>query len=385
MFRIPRGILLMTIRYSGPPVAAVLAVAITFALPAAPARAADPHGGEPMGMDAAMSGGGHVHTPLPAGVLGGHMIPAGKVMTVYSGMLMHMEDNYDGTDKLTPAQIATMPNRFSPPHAATYRIVPTSMDMQMHMFGAMVGLTDGFNLMVMGSHVRKEMEMLTFSGMAGTTALGTSSAVTEGLGDGAVIGLVRLHSDPVHKIHMNLGLSLPLGSTTERVRMLAANGMMMEMRASYGMQLGTGTVDALPGLTYTGKSGPLSWGFAYRGRVPLETSDEGWKLGDLHEVNGWLGYTMTPGITATGRVAAATQGAIRGIDPQIQGAMQALDPDNYGGERVEVFGGVEVHGMPLGLGATRLAIEVGAPVYQNLNGPQLGRDWMATLTVGARF
>jgi hypothetical protein len=337
---------------------------------------------------ASAHGAGHSHTPLPAGVMGGHMIPAGKVMTVYSGMLMHMEDNYDGTKKLTPAQIATMPNRFGVPpytHAPTYRVVPTSMDMQMHMFGAMVGFTDSFNLMVMGSHVRKEMEMLTFQGRSGTTVLGTSSAATEGLGDAAVVGLFRLHQDPVHKLHMNLGLSLPLGSTTERVRMLTSSGAMMEMRASYGMQLGTGTVDALPGLTYTGTSGPLSWGLAYRGRLPLETSDEGWKFGNLHEATGWLGYTLTPGITATGRIAASTQDSIKGIDPVIQGGMQALDPDNYGGERVELFGGVELHGMPLGLGATRLAIEAGAPVYQNLNGPQLGRDWMATLTLGARF
>ncbi|MEQ1710567.1 MAG: alpha-amylase, partial [Hyphomicrobium sp.] len=323
--------------------------------------------------------------PLPAGVMGGHMIPAGAVMTVYSGMLMHMEDNYDGKTKLTPAQIATMRNRFSPPHAATYRVVPTSMDMQMQMFGAMLGLTDTFNLMIMGSHVRKEMETVTFRGMAGTTVLGTSSSVTEGMGDAAVVGLVRLHQDGVHKLHMNLGLSLPLGSTTERGRMLAPNGNTMEMRAGYGMQLGTGTVDALPGLTYTGKSGPLSWGLAYRGRLPLETSDEGWKFGDMHELNGWLGYTVSPGITATGRVSGSTQGAIHGIDPQIQGAVHTLDPDNYGGERVELLGGVEIHGMPLGLGATRLAIEAGVPVYQNLNGPQLGRDWMGTLTVGARF
>lgn len=362
--------------------AASAALATALIVGAAVTANAQDHGGA---MPMAGQGAGHGHTPLPAGVMGGHMIPAGRVMTVYSGILMHMEDNYDGTRKLSPAQIATLPNRFSPPHAATYRVVPTAMDMQMHMFGAMLGFTDTFNLMVMGSHVRKEMDMVTFQGMAGTTVLGTSSAVTEGIGDAAVVGLVRLHEDGVHKLHMNLGLSLPLGSTTEQVRMLAPNGMTMTMRASYGMQLGSGTADALPGLTYTGKTGPLSWGLAYRGRLPLHTGEEGWKFGDLHEATGWLGYTVTPGVTATGRVAASTQGKIKGIDPMIQGAMQALDPDNYGGERVELFGGVEVHGMPLGLGATRLAIEAGVPVYQNLNGPQLGRDWMGTLTLGARF
>lgn len=371
----------MQSRILGPAVTAALSTALVCAAPV-PSNAQE-HGGGAMPM--AAQGAGHGHTPLPAGIMGGHMIPAGKAMVVYSGMLMHMEDNYVGSGKVTAAQIATMPNRFSPPHAATYRIVPTAMDMRMHMFGAMLGYSDSVNLMIMGSHVRKEMEMLTFRGMSGTAVLGTSSAATEGLGDGALVGLVRLYQDPVHKLHLNVGVSLPMGSTTERVRMLAASGAMMEMRASYGMQLGSGTFDALPGLTYTGQNGPVSWGLAYRGRLPLDTGGEGWKFGDLHELNGWLGYTMTPGITATGRIAAATQGSVKGIDPAMSGAMQALDPDNYGGERIEMFGGIELHGMPLGLGATRIAIEAGAPVYQNLDGPQLGRDWMATLTVGARF
>lgn len=381
----------MKVPYSARVAVAAIAASSALAMAvAAPLAAADHNGPGAAAMDAGdgpmMTGGMPMHhTPVPAGVMGAHMPPAGKAMIMYSGMLMHMQDNYVGSDTVTPAEIATMPNRFSPPHAATYRVVPTSMDMQMQMFGAMLGLTDTFGIMVMGSHVRKEMEMVTFKGMAGTTVLGTSSAVTEGLGDAAVGGLVRLYGDGVHKLHMNLGLSLPLGSTTERVRMLTSSGMMMEMRASYGMQLGSGTVDALPGLTYLGSSGPLSWGLAYRARIPLETGEQGWQFGDQHELHGWLGYGVAKGITLTGRVNASTQGRIEGIDPKIQGAMQALDPDNYGGERVELHGGIEIHGMPLGLGATRLAIEAGAPVYQNLNGPQLGRDWMATVSLGARF
>jgi hypothetical protein len=33
----------------------------------------------------------------------------------------------------------------------------------------------------------------------------------------------------------------------------------------------------------------------------------------------------------------------------------------------------------------RLGLEAGVPVYQNLNGPQLERDWSLTLTLAAQF
>lgn len=340
------------------------------------------HGGDGETSMPMMSAG---HGAVPAGVMGAHMVPAGKAMVGYSTMFMHMEGNRVGTDKVSPEEIATMPNRFSPPHAATYRVVPTSMDMRMHMFGVMLGLTNDFNVMLMGSHVRKEMDMTVFRGMMGTNVLGTTYGATEGLGDGSITGLLRLYDAGPHHVHLNLGLSLPIGSTTETVTMLSPMNRMMTMRASYGMQLGSGTVDALPGITYTGKDGAWSWGLTYRGRIPLEKGDEGWKFGDLHEVNGWLGYTVVKGITLTGRASGSTQGRIKGIDPKIQGAMPALDPDNYGGERVELFGGIEFKGESFGMGHTRLVLEAGAPVYEDLNGPQGSRDWMATLALRARF
>lgn len=364
-----------------------LLLATTFAtiISASPSSA---HESGSMGMDAQPPmpmGHAAGHGAVPAGVMGAHMVGAGELMLSYTPMMMHMQGNLMGTTEVSPAFIATLPNRFSPPHAPTYRVVPTAMDMNMHMFGAMMGLSKDFNLMLMATHVRKDMDMITFAGRAGTTVLGTSSAATEGLGDGAIVGLVRLHDDGMHHLHANLGLSLPIGSTTEKVTMLSPMGTKMTMRASYGMQLGSGTFDALPGLTYTGKAGSLSWGLAYRGRLPLSEGEEGWRFGDLHEATGWLGYSVIKGVSLTGRVAATTQSSIRGIDPKISGAMQALDPDNYGGERVLLLGGVEMMGKPFGLGATRLAIEGGAPVYERLNGPQASQDWLLTVSLGARF
>ena len=54
----------------------------------------------------------------------------------------------------------------------TYRIVPTSMDMQMHMFHAMYGVTDWLNIMVMASYDLNQ-SMATDGAPIGTRMGGT--------------------------------------------------------------------------------------------------------------------------------------------------------------------------------------------------------------------
>ena len=208
----------------------------------------------------------------------------------------------------TPAPVVmnmTMPSGMMMPMTMNfYRIVPTSMDVQSHMFHAMYGVTDWLNVMAMGSFVQKSMTMTTYNPM-GTAVVGSSSATTSGVGDTMVSALWRLYQDPIHHFHLNLGLSLPSGSTTENISMLSPMGTFMTMRGNYGMQLGTGTVDLLPGATYTGHLSQWSWGAAYRGRLALDNNSEGYHYGYQHELTGWGGYTWIPGVTTTARVVGS--------------------------------------------------------------------------------
>ena len=134
----------------------------------------------------------------------------------------------------------------------------------------------------------------------------------------------------------------------------------MAMRATYGMQLGTGTVDALPGLTYTGNRELWSWGAAYRGRFAIDDNSEGYHWGDTNQLTAWAGYTFFPGITATARVAGTVQGKIEGRDMLIIGADARCESGLVRWRNCRSFGGIEVAGHQFGLGNTRLAIEAGA-------------------------
>jgi len=72
-------------------------------------------------------------------------------------------------------------------------------------------------------------------------------------------------------------------------------------------------------------------------------------------------------------------GQVEGIDPNIMGPVQTANPDFQGGERIDLIGGINLVGTHGPLAGHRLALEIGAPVYQDLNGPQMAGDWMLTL------
>jgi hypothetical protein len=163
--------------------------------------------------------------------------------------------------------------------------------------------------------------------------------------------------------------------------LLLPNNTAPAKRGFYAMQPGTGTYDLLPGIAYSGVLKAWSWGLAYRARLPLDQNAEGWRYGDLQELNAWAGYTWRPGLETTLRLNGSTQGAIRGTDTNILGYAQGSEPLFYGGQQVSVFGGVVVSGHYFRLPLSQVGLEAGVPLYQRLNGPQLGRDWQINLAL----
>ncbi len=333
--------------------------------------------------------GGHHHAPPPIGVMGVHSMMPGKVMLGYRHMRMHMDEMKQGSDKIAAdTVVTTVPNHFAgmPGQPATIRIVPTEMDMQMDMVSAMVGVHDRITLAAMVPYVRKEMTMLTYSGMMGTTQLGTNKMKTSGIGDVKLGAIIKLHQGDSGTINARAGFSVPTGSITERGTMLMPSGMSMVGRLAYGMQLGSGTVDFLPALTYIGKQDALSWGVQYSGVIRLESeNDENYQLGDIHELTGWLGYRWQPWLQTTARLSARTEQSIDGQDPNIMGPAIGADPDNYGGERIEGLLGANFL-VPSGtLQGLRFGVEAGLPLYEKVNGTRLGADWSLRLGVTHHF
>lgn len=311
----------------------------------------------------------------PIGVMGDHLHKKGEWMLSYRYMYMDMEGSRIGTNRVSPREIVDLPSNIS--------VVPTKMAMQMHMLGAMYAPSDSITLMAMLPILDKDMDHITYNMGDPDDVRGTFNTRSTGLGDIKLSSLIGVYNDGATKIHLNAGLSLPTGSITERDDVLAPMGPpgnIVNLRLPYAMQLGTGTFDLLPGITLQSRSGDFTYGAQYMARIHLGTNDEGYSWGDKHELTAWAAYQWAPWISTSLRVIASTQDTIDGSDSQIGAPVQTADPDNYGGERIDLLGGVNLI-VPSGpLKGHRFALEAGAPIYQDLNGPQMETDF--TLTFG---
>lgn len=311
----------------------------------------------------------------PVGVMGDHTHSKGEWMISYRFMSMDMEDNLQGDDSISPEQIAsTIANPFAGP--PTLRVVPLQMTTQMHMLGMMYAPSDTLTLMAMLNYIDKEMDHLTFMGPTGTNRLGTFTTQTSGIGDTKVAALWSLVNHHDYKWHLNIGMSLPTGSIDESDDVLTPMNTRPTLRTPYAMQLGSGTYDFEPGITYTGNnSNKLGWGAQYRATIRLSENDEDYTLGDIHKLTGWGSYRFADWISGSLRLTFRDQDSIDGRDITIAAPVQTANPDNYGGERIDLGFGVNLAAQS----GHRVAFEYEVPIQQDLNGVQMEMQSMWTL------
>ena len=287
------------------------------------------------------------------GSMSGHMHKPGEVMFMYRYMGMHMDGNRDGTDRVSDSEVL-----------ADYMVTPTSMDMDMHMFGAMYGVNDSFTAMVMLPYVTKSMKHLTRMGGRFTTK-------SEGIGDLRLAGMYKLSEQAGSMLHFNLGISLPTGSIDERDDTPAA----MNAKLPYPMQLGSGTYDLMPGISYRAHGENYSWGAQAMATIRLGENDNDYTLGDKLELSGWVERKLGRSFSVSARLNAQSWSDIDGADPDLNPAMiPTADPELRSGKRVDLLLGVNYDTHK----GNRFGIEVGKPVYQNLDGPQLETDTLLT-------
>jgi len=323
--------------------------------------------------------------PAPLGVFGADMPAAGKLVVSITPTIGNLSGIKMGTRTVSNEYVVSTVPFFLNPRQPV-RIVPQNIAFRTQILGLSYGVTKDFNIVLNAGMVEKSLEALVFQGARGIRPLARNYPNTASLSDFALSGVYRLYQDDIHRIQLSVGFSFPTGSNTATFNdFILPTGAIQNIRGFYGMQLGTGTVDFMPGVVYAGYLGPWSWGASYRGRFPLGPNRQGYLWGDLHEFNGWGGYTWTPGLTTTFRVNTALQGQTRGFDPEIRGPAAPANPAFYGGQRVELFGGGTISGKFIGYDNWTLAAEAGLPVYQNLNGPQIMKNWQASMSLRVKI
>jgi len=316
-----------------------------------------------------------------------HSHGKGDWMLEYRFMRMSMDGLLDGTDSVNTRDISgvLMGMPPMPDPDKQYRMAPTEMTMDMHMLMLMYGLTERTSLMAMGSYLDNQMDMVMhmndMSGMPMMDMFGTME--TDGLGDTLLGAMFKLDL----RWTASFSVSLPTGDIDQRVDMVMTGtnpmtGMPVvvnntNVKAGYSMQLGSGTYDLIPGITYSDFSDRLGWGFQASYLLRLGKNDNQYSLGDVAEVFGWTKYVLSPSLLVSGKASYRDWGRIDGQDPELNPSMSPVtDPAATGGRRLDLS--LALNGF-FGNGHS-LGVEVGVPVYQDLNGPQMETDWMVSLS-----
>jgi hypothetical protein len=304
-------------------------------------------------------------------VLGAHTHPKGQAMFGYHYMFMNMEGIRKGDREITPADV----------FAEGFTVAHTRMQMQMHMMEAMYAPTDRLTLMAMLPYKVMSMQHAMPSGNHFTQHV-------DGVGDVEVLGSYTVLGDNReggNRVMLNAGLSLPTGSIEVKDHRMG-DPAMRRVKLEYPMQLGSGTYDLLPGLTYLGESHHWSWGAQTIATVRLGRNDNDYRLGNQYRLTTWAAYGITdwlaPYIRFDGRVWENVHGRDTDLNPR---ASAEANPRIQAGKRVDALFGLTVY-APKGVAkGTRVMVEGGFPVYEHLKGPQLGTDYILSAGVTYAF
>ena len=326
----------------------------------------------------------------PLSVFGDNIPDPGKATFSIIPTFANFSHMMVGTHGVTSQQVVNSVGWSWNPASSLLRVVPTNNFQENQTVTFSYGFAKDWSVIVTGGMIERHSDLEIFNGSATFTNFPIASIIPRGtsypgidtIQDAQAALIWRPYDDGINRIKVNLGMSFPTGSNHNTGgAVMQTTGSYAITQAFYGMQPGTGTFDVMPGIFYGGVKGPWSWGLSYRARLPLGVNTQGYMWGNYQEANAWGGYTWLPGFTTMIRANFNIQDHIVGADWFLVGKLPSANPNFYGGKRIEMFAGADIDGKLFGYPAFSIGVEAGVPVYQNLDGPQIAKNWQAGLAL----
>jgi hypothetical protein len=232
------------------------------------------------------------------------------------------------------------------------------------------------------------MDHRIFSQMAANMINGGATTFTTeaaGVGDTNLTALYALRPGNGIEVIAGLGLSLPTGSITESDTLPGMGGP-ANRRLPAAMQLGSGTYDLMPSVTWIHDLAPWAYGVQARGVIRLEDENsEGYRRGHVLALTSWVSYKLPHGFTLSGGAEyertselKGTQNGVSQMGPNGRSVTTAFG-ENYGGRQLEALFGIN-YVIPSGLLKNhRLAADIRVPLWQDRNGLSLATDYSLSL------
>ena len=336
----------------------------------------------------------------PFGVMGDHAHEAGELMLSYRFMGMAMDGLLDGTGTVSTEDALLH-----------YQMVPTAMQMQMHSFGAMFAPHDSVTFMAMTSYRSNFMEMEgahTHATGGHDHPVGHQEMESTGLGDLRLSVLIPLLNAANADLIFNAGVSIPTGA----IDVEGTHGGDELIVLPNPMQLGSGSFELRPAVTFAGMKGSWAYGAQARAAIPLNENSRDYRLAPTvgstlwgaRKLNDWLSISVRGSIQNWGNITTSAEHtemessedehdhashnshAAPVAPTQTVYMSPTMDPNLQGGTRADLAAGVNFI-VPDRFGGIlvgqRLAVEFQMPVYQNLDGPQMALGW--TIVAGWQY
>jgi len=341
----------------------------------------------------------HAAHSAPAGILFDHTLDGGQWMLGY-----RFSRSTEGGSLLlgsTPVSIDAV--RTDGCGGKTCAVTPRAMDMNMQMLEIMYAPSHAVTFMLMPQFVDMDMTMTPNPGFVSShgSHAATHSHHTGGIGDTGFYALFPLASWADGQVTLALGGTAPTGSVNIKLRKTMFNEN-YDQRIHYGMQLGSGTWDFNPTLSYQGTAGHAYWGAQANGTKRLGgRNGAGYRLGDLAQASLWGGYEFTPWLSGSVRGVYTSVGRIHGaFNPvpaiEYSGAPTGEvyvpthigpfdQPANYGGRFADIGAGLNLRLPARMLGGSLLKFEYLHPATTKYNGYQLDREDSLVLGWSAMF
>lgn len=290
---------------------------------------------------------------LPGGLAHGALVDVGQFgvelrysQTSWSGMR-------DSRDDLTSQEL----------FATGYSIVGTKLEESRLEIDFLYGLDPRWVLYGTLPVIERE---LSYDMAAG----GSRTANSSGIGDIKFGGRYAARADQYHQLQYTIGISLPTGDHDGRASYAGNSDALLP----YVLQLGSGTVDLYPGITYLRMHEDWTLGARSEARVHVRRNSDDWAVSDSLRADVWASKTLTQDLTGDVRVQANWWGDYHGSAPDFDRTRSPLeDSSRQGGSLVQLVFGLAIDFSDSYAGRNRLGIEIGVPIDEWLDGPGLSR------------
>lgn len=262
-----------------------------------------------------------------------------------------------------------------------FPVLPTRIIQKAHVFSLKTGLTENLSLGLAVPYIHQSTEHESIVPDFDEFTIDSS-----GLGDIALNMTNSYEFENNSKMKLAFGLSLPTGSIDETGD-TPRNGVGTLEQLPYTMQLGSGTFDLPLQLAF---SNSLYWGTALGAKVRLGKNDRDYRLGNKYTLSTWFQRPLSTHLTPYASLSYEYETRIKGQDSSLLVAnplnpypANITNPNLYGGQRIRTTLGLnitDILGTP-----TSMSFEVGAPIYQDLNGPQHREQIQASIKLSSGF